>query len=204
MNGRFGLVMCAVAQLAVAPLVFARANAQQSSPIGQGSWIISGSAGLSRNHDDATDQTATFARLSPTGLLFVRPRLAIGGALTLGYSSTPAASFMAIGLGPTARYYFGDMTGQLFPFLSVAVIPVWQESNAKNTFNGLPGLSDATNRIITMDGSVGLTRLVATHVGLTGEAYYTRVDNKIDVGSNSQTRNSFDVGLRFGITVFVH
>ena len=204
MNGRFALMMCAAAQVAVASLVSAAANAQQSSPIGQGSWIIGGSAGLSRNHDDATDQTATFARLSPTGLLFVRPRLAIGGALTLGYSSTPAASFTAIGLGPTARYYFGDMTGQLFPFLSIAVIPVWQESNAKNTFNGLPGLSDATNRIITMDGSVGLTRLVATQVGLTGEAYYTRIANKIDVGANSQTRNSYDVGLRFGITVFVH
>ena len=204
MNRQFALVMCAAAQVAAASLVSVPANAQQSSPIGQGSWIISGSAGLSRNHDDATDQTATFARLAPSGLLFVRPRLAIGGALALGYSSTPVVSYLTIGLGPSVRYYFGDMSGQVFPFLSAAVIPVWQESNAKNAASGLPGLADATNRIISFDGSVGLTRLVATQVGLTGEAYYTGIDNKIDVGSNSQNRKSYDLGVRFGITVFVH
>lgn len=204
MNKPFALVVCVAAQVAAASLGSIPANAQQSSPIGQGSWIISGSAGLSRNHDDATDQSSTFARLSPTGLLFVRPRFAIGGALALGYSSRPGASFSTFGLGPSARYYFGDTGGQLFPFLSAAVIPVWQKSHVTTASNGLPGLSDATNRIISFDGSAGLTRLVATHVGLTGEAYYTQINNTVDLGSTSQDRKSYDVGLRFGITVFVH
>jgi outer membrane protein W len=193
------------AQVIAASLVSASANAQQSSPIGQGSWIIGGSAGLSSSHDESTDQTATSVRVSPTGLVFVRPRLAIGGALTLGYSSSSSASFSTYGLGPSVRYYFGDMAGQLFPFVNAAVMPVWQKSNVKSLSNGLPvPLNDATNRIIVFDASAGLTRLVATHVGLTGEAYYARVSNKIEVGSTTTNRDSYDVGMRFGITVFVH
>ena len=172
-------------------LVSSPANAQQSSPIGKGSWIISGSAGLSSNHDETTDQTQTSVRLSPTGLLFVRPRLAIGGAATLGYSSAPNTSFSTFGIGPSVRYYFGDMAGQLFPFVSASVIPIWQKTNVKTVTNGvpgLPGLSDATNRIVSIDGSVGVTRLVATHVGLTGEAYYGHLSNTVDVGSTSTSR----------------
>ena len=192
------------AQLAAAAVHSSPANAQQSSPIGQGSWIISGSAGLSSNHDESTDQTATSVRLSPTGLRFVRPRLAIGGTLALGYSSTTNASFSYFGIGPSLRYYFGDMAGQTFPFISASMIPVWQKSNVKSQPSGFPPPSDATNRLISFDGSLGATRLVATHVGLTGEAYYTRLQNHIDAGSTTTNRNSYDVGLRFGITVFVH
>jgi outer membrane protein W len=199
--------MCAVAQLAVAPLVFAPANAQQSSPIGQGSWIISGSAALSSHHDETTDQNQTSIRLSPTGLLFIRPRLAIGGALALGYSSASNASFSTYGIGPSVRYYFGDMAGQLFPFVNASVIPIWQKTDGKGATGAAPGLpviSDGTTRVVSFDGSAGLTRLIATHVGLTGEAYYTHLSNTIDLGSTIISRASYDVGLRFGITVFVH
>jgi hypothetical protein len=73
-----------------------------------------------------------------------------------------------------------------------------------NGVPGLPGLSDATNRIVSIDASAGVTRLVATHVGLTGEAYYGHLSNTVDIGSTSTSRGSYDVGLRFGITVFVH
>jgi hypothetical protein len=205
MTKKPAVVLCMAAQVLAASFVSASANAQQSSPIGQGSWIIGGSAGLSSNHDDATDQTATSVRLSPTGLIFVRPRLAIGGALTLGYSSSSNASFKTYGLGPSVRYYFGDMAGQLFPFVNASVMPIWQKSNVKSVVNGLPiSPSDATNRILAYDGSIGLTRLVATHVGLTGEAYYARLRSTIDAGSTTTHRNSYDVGMRFGITVFVH
>jgi hypothetical protein len=198
------VLLCAAAQVAAVSFVSSPANAQQSSPIGQGSWIISGSAGLSSNHDETTDQTATSVRLSPTGLMFVRPRLAIGGALALGYTSTKNASYSTYGLGPSLRYYFGDTAGQLFPFVSASVIPYWQKTNVKTQPSGFPPALDATNRVISFDGSLGLTRLVATHVGLTGEAYYTRLENHIDAGPTSTNRNSYDVGLRFGITVFVH
>ena len=204
MNKTTAGMLCVAAQVVAGSFVSASANAQQSSPIGQGSWIIGGSAGLSSNHDESSDQTATSVRLSPTGLVFVRPRLAIGGALSLGYSSSSNASFKTYGLGPSIRYYFGDMAGQLFPFVNASVMPVWQKSSVKSV-SGLPiSPSDATNRIIAYDGSVGLTRLVATHVGLTGEAYYARLSSKIDAGSSTTNRNSYDVGLRFGITVFVH
>ena len=201
------VLLCAAAQVAFTSLVSTSANAQQSSPIGRGSWIISGSAALSSNHDETTDQTRTSVSLSPTGLLFIRPRLAIGGALALGYSSAPNASFSTYGIGPSVRYYFGDMSGQLFPFVNASVIPIWQKTNVKNPTSGLPGLpgfSDATNRLVSFDGSAGLTRLVATHVGLTGEAYYTHLSNTLDLGSTTTSRASYDVGLRFGITVFVH
>ena len=204
MKTRTAALLFSAAQVAAASLVSSQANAQQSSPIAQGSWIISGSAGLSSNHDESTDQTATSIHLSPTGLMFVRPRLAIGGTLSLGYTSTKQASYSTVGLGPSVRYYFGDMAGQLFPFISASVIPVWAKSDVKLPINGFLPLSDATNHIITFDGSLGVTRLVATHVGLTGEAYYTRMQNHFDAGSTTTNRNSYDVGLRFGITVFVH
>ena len=44
----------------------------------------------------------------------------------------PTRSFSTYGIGPSVRYYFGDMAGQLFPFLNASVIPIWQKTNVKN------------------------------------------------------------------------
>lgn len=186
---------------AVVASVASPMRAQQTSPLAQGSWIIAGSAGFSSSHVDGSDQSVTSFHLSPTALTFVQTRLAIGGLAALGYSSGANGHFTTYGLGPSARYYFGDLAGQLFPFVSASVFPVWTKSS--NVSAGV-STSDVTTRYLTFDGSVGLTRLVATHVGLTGEAYYTHLDTKVDLGSTNNIRGSYDVGLRLGLTVFVH
>jgi hypothetical protein len=195
---RWRRAACAAAVMAwVASPVWA----QQNSPLAQGSWIIAGSAGFSSSHVDGSDQSVTSLHVSPTALTFVRQRLAIGGSAVLGYSSSPNGHFTTYGLGPSARYYFGDPAGQLFPFISASVFPVWTKASDVRTSSSS---GDITTRYLSLDGSVGLTRLVATHVGLTGEAYYTHLDTKVDLATTSNIHGSYDFGLRFGLTVFVH
>lgn len=156
---------------------------------------------MTSSHDESSNRTTTSVNLSPTALLFLRPRFAFGGKATIGYASTTNATFSNFGIGPSARYYFGDMAGQLFPFISGSFFPVWQTNTLKNASGNS---SDVTERSIALDGSLGLTRLIATHVGLTGEAYYTHLTDKSDVGSTSTSRSSYNVGLRVGITAFLY
>ena len=94
-SSRFGLGLL----LAAAPLL----AQERSTPVSRGSWIISGSASFSRSHDDLTDQTATNLSAAPTALLFVAPRLAIGGTVTGGYSKSESSRFTSYGIGPSAR-----------------------------------------------------------------------------------------------------
>jgi outer membrane protein W len=194
------------AAFAAGTLLASAALAQTpTTPIGDGSWIISGSAGLSSHHDETSDRTTTSLRFAPAGMLFVLPRLAIGATLPLSYSSDDGGHATSFGIGPSARYYFGDQAGKLFPFLGASVLPQWQNSHRTSVgINGSPVDVDGSNRVISIDGSAGLTRLIATHVGVTGEAYYTHMSSKTDVGSSTSSRDAYDVGLRFGLTVFLY
>ena len=200
------------AVVAAGSMMASAAHAQQSafpssSPISAGRWIIAGSAALSSSHDETNNQTVTSARLSPSGLVFVRPRLALGGTATGSYFNSSGSSSTIFGLGPSARYYFGDPAGQLFPFVSASVAPQWQRVHPKNAVvvaGTTISSPDLTARTIAIDGSLGLTRLLATNVGVTGEAYYTHLGTKVTSGSTAPAHNTHDLGLRFGLTVFVH
>jgi hypothetical protein len=54
------------------------------------------------------------------------------------------------------------------------------------------------------DASAGLTQVVASRVGLTGEAFYTRRHSSGNFSGTDVKTNDTSYGLRFGLTVFIH
>lgn len=99
-------------RLALGLLLVAAPAFAQSTPVSRGSWLMSGSAGFSRSRDDFSDQTSTSVSASPTALMFVASRFAIGGTVSGGYSKSDNNRFTSYGIGPSARYYFSDSTAQ--------------------------------------------------------------------------------------------
>jgi hypothetical protein len=200
-----------VAALAAAVTGSARLEAQQYSPLHAGGWIISGGGSIGLMHNDGVEGDVTHVSLQPTGLVFVTSRFAIGASVPLSYVDFGNSSGHAyeFGLGPTARYYFAADTSHWLPFLSASVQPQWQNVHQRIVVNTFPAGTvtestvDFENRIVTADGSLGLTRLVAQHVGVTGELYYTHSSIHAGEGSGG-SRSTYDVGARFGLTVFVH
>jgi hypothetical protein len=178
-------------------------SAQQKSPIGKGSWLVGGSAALS--HSKEGDAGTTQVSLAPFGLYFFVPRLALGGTLNLTHLSSTApigdSHETFVGVEPTIRYFFGDLSSKLFPYLNASVGPSWEKFKA----DGL-GAGEQTTKGLDLTGSAGLMTMLATHVGLTGELYYTHVHRSSEVNSTSQpalTSNQSQYGLRFGISAFV-
>jgi hypothetical protein len=93
------------------------------------------------------------------------------------------------------------------PFVSATVQPSWTKGHfdvltITGTGTSTTSTIDATIHSTTIDGSFGLTRLLATHVGLTGEAYYTN-NHLSDDTPNARARTTSDYGVRFGLTIFV-
>jgi hypothetical protein len=186
--------------LAAAP-AFAQ---ERSTAVSRGSWIISGSAGFSQSHDDLSDQTSTSISASPTALMFVASRFAVGGRLTGGYSKSGSFKATSYGIGPSARYYMGDSASKWLSFVSASVFPQWGTSKTNAVVGGVVTPVDVDATDLAMDASLGLTRLLVTHVGVTGEAYYTRINRSSTSRgtTNDFTSNAF--GIRFGLTAFVY
>jgi len=197
--------------LGLLALASASVGAQHQSPVHTGGWIISGSGSLGRSHTDASDVDVTHVGIRPTGLVFLTSRFALGASLPLSYShlSDPSGHSYSYGLGPAARYYFAADTSRWLWFVGAAVEPQWQKDSRQSIVVASPGgvvsteTFDTSNRLLTIDGSLGLTRLLAEHVGLTGELYYTHSELSGDI-SPRESLKSYDVGARFGLTVFVH
>ena len=187
-----------LARLIVAASIVSSPLLAQGSPTGKGSWIISGSAGASSQKVDGVDGTTTSISLAPSGLYFVSPGLALGGAVSFGYFTSSLASSTAFGIGPSIRYYFGDRTGKTLPFVSATVAPTWTTTDPKNSTT-----ANTTTNGLEVEGTIGFTHLLVPHVGITGEAYYSHMNFGSDRGSVHVTQNSYAVGVRFGITAFV-
>jgi hypothetical protein len=186
-------------------LIGAPAFAQErSTAVSRGSWIISGSAGFSRSHDDLSDQTSTSISASPTALMFVASRFAIGGRLTGGYSKSGSFKSTSYGLGPSARYYLGDSASKWLSFLGASVFPQWGTSKVSSVTNGVVTPVDVDATDLAMDASLGLTRLLVTHVGVTGEAYYTRINRSSTSRGTTNDFNTNAFGVRFGLTAFLY
>lgn len=168
----------------------------QTSPLHSGSWLIGGSAGLTRDRNSQQGATTTHVALDPTGLVFVDSHLALGAAFLFGYDELGNGHALAYGIGPAARYY--PMTGAPWlPFLALSATPEWQSV----TGDGFPNTHSS---LLAIDGSLGLTRMLATHVGLDGAFFYrhSKLTNRVTPTRISWTQD--DYGLRFGLSVFVH
>ena len=188
-----------------------RAGAQAASPLHTGGWIISGGASIGRTHNNEFGGDVTHVGISPTGLVFVTSRFALGASVPLSYLSysDPSGHSYSYGIGPAARYYFAADTSRWLPFVAASVQPQWQNEHRTVTIITSPSgtLSTSTidshDHLLAIDGSMGLTRLVAQHVGVTGELYYTNEKLSGDISPQRAIR-SYDWGARFGLTVFVH
>jgi len=178
------------------------AVAQPKSAISHGSWLVGGTAGLS--HSNAGGASTTTVSFLPLGLYFVADRLALGGTLDLAHLSNSAGDARfhdtVIGAEPTIRYFFGDLAGNLLPYLNGAIGPSREHSKSEN--NGT-GSGEQTTTGLDLTGSAGLMRLLGTHVGLNGEVYYTHRHVSRDLGAATFKSSTDNYGLRFGFNAFV-
>lgn len=169
----------------------------QSAPLHSGSWLIGGSASFTRDRNSQEEETTTHAGLNPTGLVFLNSHVALGGELAVGYDGLGHGGHaISYGIGPSARFYPTTMTTWL-PFLAVTAAPEWQ----RITLDGFPS-SHAS--LLSIDGSLGVTRMLATHVGLDGAFFYrhSKITNQFPASPAKLTQD--DYGVRFGLSVFVH
>jgi hypothetical protein len=104
----------------------------------QGNWLVGGNFTLN------TASNNTQIGLNPTAGYFVMNNLAVGGTVALGYSQLGENKSTTFGIGPLARYYFGqknirpfvngEFTFQSLKFKSPT------ETNTENGVNFLLGL----------------------------------------------------------------
>ena len=195
------LVVTTTVTLLGAPALDAQQAAPIASPLHTGAWILGGSASVGHNSGTVS---STFVQLSPTALALVTSNFAIGGIGTIGYNSNANGHQWSYGVGPSARVFLGDASSLTLPFISASFIPQWQKahiesSSSLGSFNG-----DESSHQYVFDGSVGVTRMIASHVGLTGEAYLTHVEFSSDLLTGSTASSSQNqYGLRAGLTAFV-
>lgn len=187
-------------RIAVSPRLgssrLAAQGAPVASPIHTGAWIIGGTGQF-----DHTDGQTSFS-LAPTALDFFTSRVAIGGVGLLSLAQTNGGHAYSWGLGPTVRVFPGDPSSLTLPFVSGSVIPEWATRHTTVSQGALN--ADVDTRVITLDGSIGVTRMLATHAGLTGEAYITHYDFRNTAAGSTSSSGTTHYGVRFGLTVFVH
>ncbi len=199
-------MMTARARLGLALLVLAAPLSAQTrtTPVSKGAWLINGSASFSRTHDDLTDQTQTNVGGSPTALMFVASHFALGGTISGSYSTSGSNRIASYGIGPSARYFFGDSTSAWLPFLSASVFPSWASTRSTIFLNGVSSQVSGDQSGLAMDASFGLTRILVSHVGATGEAYYTRFDRSTKSSGTTRDFTTNSIGVRFGLSVFLY
>ena len=184
-----------IAMLLLMPSILA-AQTKPTSAISKGSKLVGGSASLTRLDRDEGAPSTTSIQVSPFLLFFTADRVAVGGSVSIGHSSTEGASVTNWSIGPEARYFFAQPGATTLPFVGLSY------RYGKTSFSSGGTDSDATNTVL--DGSGGITWLLTPHVGLTGELFLTRTTFKSDAGGGF----TFDdtqllYGVRFGISAFV-
>lgn len=176
----------------------------QTYPVDQGSWIVGGSASFTNQGNNNDEDRSTSLFLSPRGQYFVLPGLAIGGTVSLSYTTRDNFSTTGIGAGPAVSYYFGRGVRTVYPFVSASA-SIRHLSTELGVSVDIPGLdvnADQTNTSYSFDVSGGVAVMIAKNVSLTGEMFYTqtRADNDNQI---IETFESDVFGVRFGIAAFV-
>jgi len=173
-------------------------SAQKPSPTTTGTWIIAGSGEFSRSVDEEGDQAVTSFGLAPTAMRLIIPRLAIGASLVGSYFKAGDQTGKLFGIGPRVHYYFGDAAGSMFPFVGAGVSREWNKIHS--TSGGQAQDADATRTAVEL--SAGLTKLIATHVGITAEAFWTKSSQTTEGFAQFNEKNH-QFGVRFSVTAFV-
>ena|SRR5688572_15241484 len=76
--------------------------------VGQGAWMVGGSAGFQSFKFKDADESTTIIDFSPNLGYFIADDLAIGLGLNVTSISSDGESFTDFGLGPFVRFYFAD------------------------------------------------------------------------------------------------
>jgi hypothetical protein len=161
----------------------------------RGEWIVGGSGSLDMASGANSQIDLT---LNPQAMIFANTRIAVGASSVLSVGSSNNSHSAAWGIGPTARLFLDDVSNRVLPFVSASVVPEWYHQFVH------AGI-DVDENILSLDGSFGLTYLLSSKAGVTGEAYATHFDVRSTTpGNPTSSGGTTHYGLRFGFTVFVH
>lgn len=167
-----------------------RATAQ-SHALDRGSLLVDGDASFVSTGVDGSDTRSTNIVVRPGVKYFVVPRLAVGGDVRLGYSSSGEFKRTSVGIGPSIDYYLGPLDSRLHPFVSGTVFLATDRTASP--------AGDLDGRHVRLRGSAGLLFLFGAHAGLNGALFYESARDR--AGDTTIRHNSF--GLSLGISTFV-
>ena len=185
-------------------LLLPEAAQAQTYPVDRGSWIVGGAAGLTSSSADDDDGRSTSIFLNPNAQYFVRSGLAVGGHVTLSYSSQDNFSSTSVGVGPAVSFYFGSGARSVYPFVSAGTSVSSSTISIDRTFPGDIDL-DRTTTSYSFDVAGGAVFMVAKNVGVTGAVFYREQHFNLDADSDAVDDDDFDInsfGFRFGLRLF--
>ena len=175
----------------------APAAAQTGGPTDRGSWVLGGSASLSRNETDG--RSATSISLAPSLLRFIANNVAVGGEIGLGYTDTDLGSTQSWRIGPAARLYFGESSAKVLKYVGAAILFGGTSSDLDE-----PLTTEADASLWSVEGVAGMTFMLSRQVGISGEFFVDRrestVSSSITADIESKTTS---YGLRFGLAAFI-
>jgi hypothetical protein len=168
-------------------LLFSGATlAQKLYPIDQGSIQLSGSASITSQGYEDSDDDLTTVQLNTVAGYFIIPNLLAGANLAFVHQSLGDESSTLFGIGPKVAYYFGDVDSQIYPYLTGSFLYF--------------SLSDIYSETAFFIGG-GAVFMAAEHIGFTAEAGYQFENYSPDGGGDSISGHTF--GISFGIAAFL-
>lgn len=192
----------AIVAASAAPLA---AQTGSSGATDRGSMLVSGSASLSRINQSSDEelglpeQHTTSVYVQPSVLYFVARRVAVGGQLGVSYASFEQGHASSWMVGPAARAFFGASDAKVLPFVGGAIVA------GSSTFKrDTPTAGTSESSTWGLEGVGGLTLMLSRQVGVTGEGFVTRTEEKLQnsaLSDRTLTRTEF--GVRFGISAFL-
>lgn len=166
-------------------------------PTDRGSWVLGGSASLSRTESDG--RSATGISLAPSVLRFIANRLAVGGEVGLNYTDTDGGNSQSWRVGPAARLYFGESSAKVLKYLGAAVL-----FGGMNTSLDEPLSTEADASLWSIEGVAGLTFMLSRQVGISGEFFVDRRESTTSTSISPDIESKVtSYGLRFGLAAFI-
>ena len=168
----------------------------QAHAVDRGSWLLSGTASVTRHRDVGNDFRTFRVDVSPRIGYFVVPHLAVIMNVRLRTASSDAGNSFAWGLGPGIGYYFGGPESRFRPFASARTLFMWDHRSVSD------GQWDRDYTSAAWLVSLGSVVMLASQVGVSAELFYQW--DRVTVGGTGGAGNEAErFGLQLGIAAFV-
>ena len=178
-------------------LLFA-GNAAAASPVDKGVYSLSGQVSYSHS-SYKNGESFMFA---PSLLYFVYPKLAMGASVLYYDNKTDEAEIESYGIGPTARYYFGQEA--FFPFAEVSY--TYHKSRSKADIGAYSSTTDSHYSNTSI--GLGADYFLSKNVSLEPMVRYTRNNSSSEHTSSGSSSNGSGrteyVFVGIGINVFIY